>query len=265
VKRRVGPRRRWAASLVAAGMVATVGLAGVTSLAGVAEAQGQRAGDVVVIDGTNGSELLTSGGGATSFSLRLPEAASCPGDSANDNYRVQTFIVPVADDPATLTYESQKPAGEGRWALYDVNTSPYVQVLTEVASAPGEPGRITPLSQLSFAVFPPGTFPDGRYRIGVACTQWSETVQYWDTEIDIVADSGADPAGDPAQLRWAVVGAPAPSGVAGLPLLVGVTVVAILGAVVVLALRRRMTPADPSPPSSTSPANAPPNHPQEQP
>jgi hypothetical protein len=246
-------------------MVATVGLTGTTSLAGVAAAQGQRAGDVVVIDGTNGSELLTSGGGATPFSLRLPEAAACPGDSANDNYRVQTFIVPVADDPATLTYESQKPAGDGRWALYDVNTSPYAQVLTEVASAPGQPGRITPLSQLSFAVFPTGTFPDGRYRIGVACTQWSETVRYWDTEIDIVADPGADPADDPAQLRWAVVGAPAPSGVAGLPLLVGVTVVAVLGAVVVLALRRRMTPASPSSPSTPSPANATPDHTQEQP
>lgn len=237
-----------------------LGALGVAGLPGVAAAQGQRAGDVVVIDGRNGSEMLTSGGGATPFSLRLPEAAACPGDSANDNYRVQTFIVPAADDPAALTYESQKPAGDGRWALYDVNTTPYAQVLTEVATAPGQPGRITPLSQLSFAVFPPGTFPDGRYRIGVACTQWSGTVQYWDTEIDIVADPSADPAEDPAQLRWAVVGAPAPSGVAGSSLLVGMTVVGILVAIAVFALRRRTTPA-----STPSTPNATPNQTQEQP
>ena len=226
----------------------------------LAAAQGQRAGDVVVIDGRNGSELLSSGGGATPFSLRLPPGASCPGDSANDNYRVQTFVVPAADDPAALTYESQKPAGDGRWALYDVNTTPYVQVLTEVASAPGQPGRITPLSQLRFAVFPPGTFPDGRYRIGVACTQWSDTVQYWDTEIDVVADPGADPAEDPAQLRWAVVGAPAPSGVAGSSLLVGMTAVGLLVAIAVFALRRRTGPATtPSTPHAT------PDQTQEQP
>lgn len=209
---------------------------GVLGFGGVAAASAERAGDAVVVNGRNSGELLNGGGSATSFSLRLPEAASCPGDSANDNYRVQSFIVPVTDDPATLTYGSQGPAGEGRWALYDMTTSPFVNALTEVSGGPGQPGRITPLPQLSFAVFPVGTFTDGRYRVGVACTEWSETVRYWDTEIDVVAAPGDEP----AQLRWAVVGAPAPSGVAGLPLLVGVSVLGVVVALVTVALRRRL-------------------------
>lgn len=245
----------WSSWVLVAFAVAVLGVLIVGSVAwgGVAVAAGERAGDVVVIDGLNGSELLDRGGSATSFSLRLPEAASCPGDSSSRNFRVQTFVIPAADDPADLAFESQGPAGDGRWALYDVNTTPVVQVLTELASSPGEPGRITPMPQLSFAVFPPGTFPDGRYRIGVACTEWSETIRFWDAEVEIVSDPGDDP----AQLRWAVVGAPAPSGSVGLPLLAGVTVIAVLGAGVVLALRRRLRPSDPSS------SNATPHHTQE--
>jgi hypothetical protein len=235
--RRVGRSRRLCRpSLASVAIVLVVGAAvGGVALGGTAGAVGERAGDATVINGRNGSELLDRGGSATSFSLRLPEAAACPGDSASQNYRVQTFVVPATDDPARLTYESQGPAGNGRWALYDVNTTPVVQALTEMAAGPGQPGRITPLPQLSFAVFPPGTFPDGRYRIGVACTAWSETMRFWDTEIDIVAD----PADDPAQLQWAVVGAPGPTGTAEVPLLVGMSVIGVVVAVLVLALRRR--------------------------
>lgn len=245
---------------VGLGMVVLGALLSVTLGVGAASAAGERAGDAVVINGLDGTASLTSGGSATSYSLRLPDGAACPGDSANENYRVQSFIVPATDDPATLTYESQKPAGEGRWALYDVNTTPFAQVLTEVATVPGEPGRITPLPQLSFAVFDPGMFPDGRYRIGVACTEWSETKRYWDTEIDIVAD----PADAPAQLRWAVVGTTSPDGSAGTSLLVGLTVVGVAVAVAVVVLRRRFSPVSST--SSTSSADRPtPSQPQEQP
>lgn len=223
---------------VAGSVVVTLAL-----LSGAATAAGVRAGDAVVIDGLDGSRALGSGGSATSFSLELAGDASCPGDSANDNYRVQSFIVPAADDPGALTFESQKPAGDGRWALYDVNTTPFSQVLTDVGDGPGEPGRVPALPQLSFAVFDPGTFPAGSYRIGVACTLWSETTRYWDAVIEI----SDDPSDEPAQIRWVAAGQSAPSDGAGsaTAALVGVSVVGVAAAVVVVAIVRRRFPSVP--------------------
>lgn len=238
----------------------TVGIGAVLVSMGVwiDAASGERAGDAVLINGGVGSGQLASGGSSTPFSLRLPAGAACPGDSANGNYRVQSFIVPAGVDPAALTYESQKPAGEGRWALYDVETTPYAQVLTEMATTAGEPGRIMPLPPLSFAVFDPGMFPNGRYRIGVACTEWSETRRHWDTEIDIIAD----PSDAPAQLRWEVVGSTGSAGAAGTPLLVGVTAIGAVVAVGVVMLRRRVLRSSPThQPGPLSPAS--PNQTQE--
>jgi hypothetical protein len=212
-------------------------------LSGAATAAGVRAGNAVVIDGLDGSRVLAGGGSATSFSLELPADASCPGDSTNDNYRVQSFIVPAADDPGALTFESQKPSGDGRWALYDVNTTPFSQVLTDVSDGPGQPGRVPALPQLSFAVFDPGTFPAGPYRIGVACTLWSETIRYWDAVIEV----SDDPADEPAQIRWVAVGQSAPSDGDGsaTAALVGVSVVGVAVAVVVVAIVRRRFPSVP--------------------
>jgi hypothetical protein len=153
-------------------------------------------GVVTIVSPTR--ETLTSGDGNTVFGLRLPAGASCPGDSENDQWRVQTFIVPADVDPATLTYDSIGPVGDGRFALYGIDTNPQVHGLTAPNGGTGLPGLIIGLRSMSFEVFPPGTLADGMYRIGVACTYFRETASYWDTVIEIARD----PANRPAEMRW---------------------------------------------------------------
>lgn len=167
-----------------------------------AHAAGQRQGDAVVVAHPDSDRALGGGGSSTLFSLKLPDGASCPGDSANDDYRVQGFMVPATDDPGTLRYKSIQPEGEGRWGLFDEYTASYAQVLTAKRDAPGGPGRILNIPRFTFAVFPPGTLKPGRYRIGIACTLLNETVRYWDGEIMVTRDAGDQPSG----VRWSVVG-----------------------------------------------------------
>ena len=157
---------------------------------------------VVAGDGPNAGKQISDGKGSTSFSF-LPQGKSeCQGDSAEGNYRIQSFIVPQTVDPKSLTFESTKPAGAGNWALYDVNTRPYVQDLTSVAVAPGKPGRIDSIPQLSFAVFPPGTLAPGLYKMGIACSLMNDATRIWETTIEITEDLNDSP----ANIRWTVIG-----------------------------------------------------------
>ena len=200
-----------------------------------AGADGDRVGPATVI--APGGGALGHGGSSTPFTLELTEGASCPGDSANEDYRLQSFVVPDGVDPAGLTYESTKPAGEGNWALYEVNSNPYVQGLTAQAPQPGDPGVIDGLPTFDFAVFPPGTLVEGVNRIGIACTLFNETVQYWDTEV-VLTDDAED---EPAQLTWEAVGNPEGSSSSNLlPWAgLGVAALAVAGGVVLVSRRRR--------------------------
>jgi hypothetical protein len=164
-----------------------------------------RSGDVVVVSSSDGSHELTHGGSATKFSLRLPAGAACPGDSANDQWRVQSFVVPATDDPSIFKYTSVAPAGDGRYALYDVETHPLINNLTQENLAPGQPGVIPAIPPLSFAVFPPGTLPSGTYRVGIACTLFRATAKYWDTQLVLTAT----PSDKPGQLVWRLASVPA--------------------------------------------------------
>jgi LPXTG-motif cell wall-anchored protein len=203
--------------------------------AGPVAGEGERMGAAVIVD--PGGAPIAEGGSATAFTFQLPTGAACPGDSANDDYRIQSFIVPDDVDPAGLTYESTKPAGDGNWSLYEVNSNNYVQALTAVAVNPGDPGIIDAIPPLDFAVFPPGTLAEGVNRVGIACSLFNETVQFWDTEVVLTND----PADRPAELTWEAVGAPDSSGSSSnvLPWVgLGVAVLAAAGGVVVLRRRR---------------------------
>jgi LPXTG-motif cell wall-anchored protein len=199
-------------------------------------------GAVVVVKAAEQDRPIIDGTGSTAFTLRLPTGASCPGDSAHDDWRIQTFIVPVGDDPGELTYDLIAPKGDGRYALYGVDTDPYMQQLTLPNPEPGGSGLIPAIEPLSFAIFPPGTLPAGRYRIGVACTYFRETAIFWDTQIDVTDDSSDLP----AQLAWRVVDTSAVVPTSGTGqgsstmLAIGAAVVVIGG---LLMFRRRLVPS----------------------
>jgi hypothetical protein len=180
--------------------VSTVTL--LVALGGTALAQSVDApvdgGDVTIVN--EAREELREGRGGTLFGLELPAGSSCPGDSRNDQWRIQTFVVPTEIDPGELTYTSTGPDGEGLYALYSLDTNPVVERLTAPNGAPGLPGLITGLPGVSFEIFPPGTLPDGSYRIGIACTLFRDTAIFWDTELQIERD----PDDQPAEMRWTV-------------------------------------------------------------
>lgn len=157
-------------------------------------------GDVVVVSASDRTTPLTEGDTNTVFSLRLPPGSVCPGDSANDDWRVQSFIVPAATDLAALRYGSTRPRGEFMYGLYTTEGRPYVQVLLSQNPSPGQPGQILNPPPLSFGTFTPDLLPVGRYKIGIACSYYEVGAKFWDVEIVLSENRDVEP----GQRTWAL-------------------------------------------------------------
>ena len=168
------------------------------------------AGEAQVVgpEGTEGSGVpLESGGGTTAFSIGLPAGAACTGDSAGGGYRIQSYMVPAAVDPATLKFNANGPTPSGvdvdfSQPLFDTIGTPYVQALTAIADTPGGPGLILSIPGFNFAVFSPGHILPGVYNLGIACTlgppeEEDQLEKYWNTQMTFTED-----AGDPVGVTW---------------------------------------------------------------
>lgn len=190
-------------------------------------------GDVEIVSSNDPGTPVDRGNGFTVFGLRLPEGATCPGDSANDQWRTQTFMIPADQDPLELTYGAIGPepwdSGE-HWAFFGTDTIPYVDVLLQRNSVAGQPGVIPTLPPFSFSVIAGENVPPQEYRIGVACTYFGVTTQFWDNRITVT--SAGD---DPDEFTWRLADAPveAPtdddSSLPIIPIAIGVVLVAGLG------------------------------------
>lgn len=212
---------------------------------GQTDTAGVDAGSVVVVDTVNSTRELTEGDSRTAFSLRLPDGSACPGDSANDDWRVQSFLVPADTDIGSLRYRALRPDGDAYRALRYPNGDIFTQAFTDPNPGPGSPGRILAVPPLTFAWFPAGSIPPGRYKIGIACTPPSwEVARFWDAEIELEEAADVEPGG----LRWRVladtdgaVGNGADEGISNgdraLWTLIGVGTAGVLAAI--LLVRRR--------------------------
>lgn len=203
MKRRMGLYRSvaWLAFAATVAVVAT-GVASTVDPVAASSPPQQRAGSVVIVGAIDQSRELTHGTASTAFSVRLPDGAACPGDSANDQWRVQSFMLPAGDDPTAVKYGpiGPDPSGNGRYALFDVDTTPFVHRLTLKNVTAGSPGIIPAMPALSLSVVAGERIPSGNYRIGVSCTRFGTTARFWDAEIAVSDDDKG--------LTWRLSGLP---------------------------------------------------------
>lgn len=222
-------------------IVGLLALAGLVTLAPSAAAGG-RVGAAVVV-GSDFTTPLDHGNSKTTFSLSLPNGASCPHDSIDGNYRVQSFIVPAAADVMALHWIDVGPQHPHAWGLFMADTNAWVNEPTQKAETKGGKGLIVNIPPFVFSSFSPGDIPAGKYKIGVACTLFGKTQQYWSTNV-VMRD---DPQDHPAQIAWSVVDPPARhASKRGATL--GLTI-AVFGGLLVLGLlvrRRNHTEATPA-------------------
>ncbi len=164
------------------------------------------AGDLALVKAGDPSKPLDRGDGNTAFQVRLPEGASCPGDSFHDQWRLQSFMVPLDADVTTLAYGVIGPEGTDQHALFgaDFAASSFANILLPANAVAGQPGRIEAPEAFSFAVVAGESLPTGTYRIGLACTYFRATDKYWDAEVIVTESADADP----DQFRWRLAGAP---------------------------------------------------------
>lgn len=187
-----------------------------------ASALGTLAGAATIKTAGGGADLQ-SGDSATTWTLRLPANAACPGDSPNDGYRWQTYMVPSGVDPATLTFGSAGPlpAGTGasfRQPLFDTSSNPVVNQQTPAASTPGGPGPIVSIPDVNLSLFTPGQIPAGVYNVGIACTlgpaSGTQMKDFWNVQMTV---STATPGtGGPAEITWQNGNTPAAPTITGL-------------------------------------------------
>jgi len=175
------------------------------------------------VKNAGGAANLNSGNSGTAFTLRLPAGASCPGDSANDGYRWQTYMVPASVDPGSLQFGANgpNPGGIGaafRQPLFDTTGSPIVQQQTQNAATPPGPGPIINIPDANYAVFSPGDIPAGAYNVGVACTLGPPSATQLSSYWNVTKTFTTNASGGPAQVNWSVGAAPgAPTGVVVTP------------------------------------------------
>lgn len=161
-----------------------------------------------------GAANLQSGDGATQWTLRLPAGASCPGDSPNNGWRWQTYMVPASVDPSTLTFGSTGPTPLGtgasfRQPLYFGTSqgasagNPVVNQQTPAASPAPGPGPIVNIPDFDLQVFTPGQIPAGVYNLGIACTlggpSATQMSNYWNVQMTIATGTASN---GNAQVTW---------------------------------------------------------------
>ncbi len=209
-------RRRLAGHAARAGAVMSAGMfllsLWTVAIAGRSPADAATNNGAASIVGAGGThEPLTSGGSATEFNLSLGTNPVCPGDSASGNYRVQSFMIPASADIDAMTFDANGPVAVGsqfRQPLFDTNSSPYVNKLTDLAVPPATTGGISGLPAFNFGVFTPGDVPIGDYTIGIACTLGSagpdQLKTFWSVTVAVTERADDLPAG----ITWTVTTTP---------------------------------------------------------
>jgi hypothetical protein len=162
--------------------------------------------------GAGAGQPLSTGGSATSFSLKLPAGAACAADG-NNGGRWHTYMVPATENPAAASFAANGSlvgssvgsggAGTFRNSMYSTTGIPVRAQAPNLGDA-----AIINIPNMNFGVWTAGQIPPGVYNLGIACVDLdlaSARDSYWNTQLSIEAD-----ATDPIGIAW-VVEEPAPT------------------------------------------------------
>jgi hypothetical protein len=133
-----------------------------------------------------------AGNSDTAFQLAFTGSDQfCAGDGAA-GYRWSTFITPITNDPATVTFGGSGSAAGPAFTASLRSTDG--TILRALQPSTGD-GFINLSVAMNFATTQFGVpMPPGDYWIGVACTEGAdESIEYWATSITKTATDGAGP------------------------------------------------------------------------
>lgn len=119
------------------------------------------------------------------LSMTFASQQRCQGDS-EAGYLWQTFVTPIGNDPASLTYSLGLPTGRGFTSGLRDTTQSWIRNRN-----PGlTDGQVVPPDDLTFSGKAFNAMPTGEYWIGVACTKQdaeevTRTTRFWARHVAI--------------------------------------------------------------------------------
>ncbi|MGB7050105.1 MAG: hypothetical protein WBG41_00895 [Acidimicrobiales bacterium] len=180
---------------------------------------------------------LRGGGSATPYGIALPAGASCPGDTAHDQYRVYSYLIPAGVALSSVSYKGDLPHRYYGFIAYGayfgaVNTAEGTGQIIGIPPA-FTFSRLTP-SEL----FNGGTTSSATWEGGIACVNpHGVATDAWNTQFRFVRD-----AKDPGGFRWTAEDAGSVSSGGGNSWLwigAGLIALSVLSAVILLLLLQR--------------------------
>jgi hypothetical protein len=163
------------------------------------------------------SSYLASGGSTTQFTVSLPLAAHCDGDTSSHGYHVYSYLVPKGTDLSTVTFVNFPSTGYG---LVEQSGTYYGPVNTAVSTGQviGIPNDfewaplVTTDHLLSTLDGSNGQAPGGVWESGLVCADTTGHVaDNWNTQVTFKAS-----ATDPNGFVWSAVPGPSGSAVAAI-------------------------------------------------
>ena len=179
-------------------------------VAGAGPASASTLNGVATTSNPSSGAFLASGGSNTQFTLTLPSAAACSGDTANDGYHVWSYLVEKKVKIGLTKFSGASGPSQG-YGLYD-NTGTYVGPLNTAINT----GQIIQLPNfewgpaiggdglLSKILYTKGT--SGVWEGGVACANSSGVLSdNWNAQFTFTKSTS-----DPNGFTWSAV--PGPEG-----------------------------------------------------
>jgi hypothetical protein len=138
----------------------------------------------------------TSGNSDLDFKFNAPTPLYCQGSGPVDGYQLNTFMAPLAANPANFAWSAGVPsAGTNPAGFYErmyqaSDGSPVSFLAVDSVANPGNGEYLAswPNPFMDFSWAGPGFIPPGSYQIGLACVSQAHTTRYWVSAVTITSN-----------------------------------------------------------------------------